>query len=471
MNHDHHDHDHSDDHDHDHDHGQPSVEHEADVDQVGARVTMTITISAEEATSNIEEVAGIFRQRAKIQGFRPGKAPMNMIRQRFRDEIRENVLDQLIPLHVGSEIKARDLKPIHNPMLENVDFEPGQPLTFTAKFDVEPEVEATGYKELAATKTIRSVQDEAVDNAVSNMREQAAKLETVDEGTILPGDYVVVKITLFPRVGKGKKLGEEERFVHVGEERSIPSLNTQLEGLEKGATREFVTELGDTYPNDLLAGKEVTCRVEVQEIKRRHLPAVDDDLARDLGFADLEELRAKTRENYAAHMEEEAERDVVRQLMDQVIAANPLDVPESLVEARLDQSVQRAAEDLVRQGVDPRNSVDWASYRADNKPHAERSVTEEILLDAIIKAEGIEIEDAAIIAEIESHQEDQPEGAAARVAQRMRQDGSFDGLKRAMLRSRALEVVKSHATIETVDASPESTGTVEADAESTTENS
>ena len=460
-----------DHHDHDHDHSHPSVEHEAEVDQVGARVTMTITISAEEATSNLDEVAGIFRQRAKIQGFRAGKAPMNMIRQRFRDEIRENVLDQLIPLHVGNEIKSRGLKPIHNPMLENVDFEPGQPLTFTAKFDVEPEVEVTGYKDLAATKIVRSVEDEAVDNAVSNMREQAAELESVDEGGILPGDYVVVKITLFPRAGKGKKLAEEERFVHVGEERSIPSLNTQLEGLEKGATREFVTELGESYPNDLLAGKEVTCRIEVQEIKRRHLPAVDDDLARDLGFADLDELREKTRENYAAHIEEEAERDVARQLMDQVIAANPLDAPESLVEARLDHSVQRAAEDLARQGVDPRNSVDWVSYRADNKPHAERTVTEEILLDAITEAEGIDVEDAEIIAKIESHQEGQPEDAAARAVQRMRQDGSFDGLRRAMLRSRALEVVKSHATIEIVELGPESTENAEANPESTTEKS
>nr|MCS5703435.1 trigger factor [Acidobacteriota bacterium] len=339
MNHDH----------HDHDHEHPNVEHEAEVDQVGSRVTMKIMISAEEASSNIDEVSKIFQERAKMQGFRRGKAPINMIRQRYRDEIRENVLDQLIPLHIGNEIKARGLKPIHNPMLEDVNFEPGHPLTFTAKFDVQPEVEIAGYKNLTASKTVRLVEDKAVDSAVSNMREQAAKLESVEDGGILAGDYAIVKIALFPRDGKGKKLAEEERFVHVGEERSIPSLNTQLEELKKGDTRKFVTKLGESYPNDLLADKEVTCRVEVQEIKRRHLPPVDNDLARDLGFADLSELREKTKENYAAHMEEEAQRDVARQLMDQVIAVNPVDPPESLIEARLDHSMQRAAEDLGRQ--------------------------------------------------------------------------------------------------------------------------
>ena len=444
-------------HDHDHDHDHPNVEHEAEVDQVGSRVTMKIMISAEEASSNIDEVSKIFQERAKMQGFRRGKAPINMIRQRYRDEIRENVLDQLIPLHVGNEIKARGLKPIHNPMLEDVNFEPGHPLTFTAKFDVQPEVEIAGYKNLAASKTVRLVEDKAVDSAVSNMREQAAKLESVEDGGILAGDYAIVKIALFPRDGKGKKLAGEERFVHVGEERSIPSLNTQLEELKKGDTRKFVTKLGESYPNDLLADKEVTCRVEVQEIKRRHLPPVDNDLARDLGFADLSELREKTKENYAAHLEEDAQRDVARQLMDQVIAANPVDPPESLVEARLDHSMQRAAEDLARQGVDPGHSVDWAAYRAENEPHAKRAVTEEILFDAIVNAEGIEIEDAEVLVEIENHQEGQPEGTAASVAQRMRQDGSFDGLRLAMLRRRALDLVKSHATIETVEAGPEST--------------
>ncbi len=453
MKHDRHNHDHGHDHEHDH----PSAEHEAEVNQVGSRVTMKIKISAEEASSNIDKVCRVFQQRAKMQGFRRGKAPINMIRQRYSDEIRENVLDQLIPLHVGNEIKARGLKPIHNPMLEKVDFEPEQPLTVTVKFDVQPEVEVGGYKNLAATKAVRPVQDEAVDSAVSNMREQAAKLESVDDGGILLGDYAIVKITLFPRDGKGKKLAEEERFVHVGEERSIPALNTQLEGLEKDDTRKFVTKLGESYPNDLLADKEVTCRVIVQEIKRRHLPAVDDDLARDLGFADLGELREKTRENYAAHMEEEAQRDVARQLMDQVIAANPVDAPESLIEARLDHSMQRAAEDLARQGVDPRHSVDWVGYRAENEPHAKRAVTEEILFDAIAEAEGIDVEDTEVIAEIKDHQEGQPEDTAAHVAQRMRQDGSFDGLRRAMLRRRALDLVKSHATIETVEVGPEST--------------
>ena len=445
-----------DDHGHaGHDHGADGVEHEASVDRVGSRVIMEIAIAADEVSEALDEVARAFRKQAKLQGFRRGKAPLGMIKQKFAEEIRENVLDRLIPLHIGHEIKARELKPIHNPRLDDVDFTAGEPLTIKTHFDVEPEVDVSGYKDLAATRTVRPVAEESIDRAVSNMREQAAKLESIEDGGIEPGDYVIARITLFPREGKGKKLAEEERFVRIGEEEAIPALNTQLEGQNKGATREFVTELGASYPNDLLAGKEVTCRVEVQEIKRRHLPAVDDELARDLGFADLEELRAKMRESYTERMQEEADREVARQLMDQVIAANRVDAPESLVDARLDQSMQRTAEDLARQGVDPRESVDWAGYRADNRPHAERAVTEEILLDGIATAEDLSVDDAEVLAEIESHHEGQPEGAGARLAQQMRKEGSFEALRRAMLRRRALDFVKAHATIENVEASPD----------------
>lgn len=462
----HHDHQHrgkdgDDHHGHGHDghqhpdHDDAPVQHQAAVEQLGARVRMTLTVAGEEVAAALDQVAGMFRQRAKMQGFRRGKAPMAMIRQRFAEEIRENVLEQIIPLHVGHEIKERGLKPLHNPMLEKVDFEPGTPLLVEVYFDVQPEVAVTGYKDLTATKAVRPVSDEALEKALANMREQAAKLESIDEDGIDAGDYVIVHIELFPRDGRGKKLAEEERFVHVGEERSIPALNDQLPGLKKGAEREFVTELGGSFPNDLLAGKEVSCRLRVQEIKRRKLPAVDDEMARDLGFADLAELRSQTRDNYARHLDEEAEQDVARQLMDRVINANAVNTPESLVDARLDHSMQRAAEDLARQGIDPRNSVDWAAYRAENRTHAERAVTEEILLDAIAAAEGLAVEDADVLAEIERHQEGKPQGTTQRIAQQMRQDGSFDGLRRALLRRRALELVKRHATIESVESSPD----------------
>jgi len=457
-----HDHDqaHGDAHGHEHDHGGDGhdLSHEAEVEKAGARVSMRITVPADAVASHVDEVARIFRQRAKLQGFRRGKAPMEIVRQRFKDEIRDQVLDHLIPEHIGAEIRSRSLRPINNPVLEGVELAPGEPLEFRVSFDVAPEIQITGYKDLEATRTLALVTDEAVDKAIGGLRERAAKLESVDAGEgAQAGDYVRATIALFPRDGKGKKLAEEDRYVHVGQEKAVPGLNSQLEGLIVGATRELITELGDSYPNDLLAGKEVSCRLRVSEIKRRHLPAIDDELARDFGLTDLKELRAKAREDLARRLQEEADEDVARQLLDQVLAANPTDTPQSLVEARLDRSVQRAAQELARQGIDPRHSIDWSAFRAENRPHAERAVTEEILLDEIAAAEGLVVEDAEVLAEIESHQEGQPTGHGAALAQSMRKDGSFEGLRAAMRRRRALDFVRDHARIHGVDAAPDAT--------------
>ncbi len=427
---------------------------EVTVDQQGVRVVMTLDVPAEAVAEQVQEVAQVYRGRARIPGFRRGKAPMSMVRQRYREEIREHVLDQMIPEYVSAELRSRSLDPIHTPVLDSVDFDVDKHLAFTVHFDVIPEIEVTGYKDLKATRTEPDVSEEAIENALSELRERAAKVEPVgeEEGAAL-NDFVAVSIALFPREGKGKRLAEEERYVHLGNEQAVPGLNSQLEGLHPGDTREFVTRLGDKYPNDLLAGKEVTCRVEVKDVKRRHLPAVDDELAKDLGMETLEELRDKVRQDIGEHMEQEADQDVIRQLLDKVLEANPIEAPESMVEARLDRVVQRAAEDLARQGMDPREGVDWASFRADNKIPAERAVKEELLLDQIIKVESIAIEDDDVLAEIQRLQGGE-ETATTAIAAKMRQEGSFEAMRQMMARQGALDYLKHHATIESVAGSP-----------------
>jgi trigger factor len=426
----------------------------ATVDREGVRVNMTIEVPADAVAKQVQEVAQVFRERARIPGFRRGKAPMGMVRQRYKEEIREHVLDQMIPQYVSAELRSRDLEPIHTPLLDNVEFDVDRHLLFTVHFDVTPDIEVDGYKGLRASRTEPEVGEEAVEKALSDLRERAAKVEPVDDdsGAAL-NDFVAVSISLFPKDGKGKRLAEEERYVHLGNEQAIPGLNSQLEGLKAGDTREFVTRLGDTYPNDLLAGKEVTCRVDVTDVKRRHLPAVDDELAKDLGLESLDELREKVRQDITEQMEQEADSDVIRQLLDQVLEANPFEAPESMIEARLDRVVQRAAEDIARQGMDPREGVDWARFRADNRIPAERAVKEELVLDEIVKAESLAVDDDAVLAEIERMQGGS-EASTAAIAAQMRKEGSFDAMRRMMARQGALEYLKSHATIESVAGSP-----------------
>lgn len=427
--------------------------HEADLERSGSRVDLRVTVPAEAVAEHVDEVSKAFRQRAKIAGFRRGKAPMSMIRQRFRDDIRDQILEHLIPQHVSAELESRNLEPLHAPVLDDVDFDFDGPLTFRVHFDVRPELRIEGYRELQATRRLQRVTEDIVSRAMGDLRERAAQLEPVEGAPAHTDDYVRAELTLLPRDGKGKKLAEENRWIHVGHERAVPGLNSQLEGLEVGDSREFVTRLADAYPNDMLAGKEVTCRLEVEEIKRRHLPAVDDELAKDLGFEDLEELQRRAREDLEQQVAEEAERGVEEELLDQILAANPVEAPESLVEDQLDRATEGAARDLAQRGIDPREGVDWQSFRADRRAGATRAVQRRLVLDAIADAEGIEVDDADVVARIERHPRAAEEDPGALVRQ-MRQDGSFEGVRYMLRRERALAAVKESATIESVEVEP-----------------
>lgn len=430
---------------------EPELGHEATHSQEGVRHTLQIVVPTEKMEERINEVAQAFRAHARLQGFRKGKAPLSMVRRQYRDEIRQRVLDNALPEYLGLELEARKLSPLGQPELAGVEFEPGGPLTFSVQFDTAPEV-TVGELDFKASRPQVEVTDEMVEDALGELRERFAGLEPAEEGAAAAeGLYARCDIALLPRDGKGKRLAEENRFVHVGEEKALPGLNEELPGMKVGEAKEFVTEVAEGYPNDLVAGKEVLCRVTLEELKTRKLPEVDDDFAADLGADDLAALRDRVREDIAADLDNRAERKVESDLLEQLRLANPVEVPGSLIEKRLDEMVRRLATDLSQQGIDPRGALDWNRFREENRSGAEASLAEEMLLDKIAENEGIEVDDDAVQSEIQRQWEAREGGKTrplASVIQQMRKDGSFDGLRLSMSRRSALDHLKAHATID-----------------------
>lgn len=425
--------------------------HTASYSQQGVSHTLEITVPAATMSERVDEVARSLRDRARLPGFRKGKAPLAMIRSQFAEQIRERLLDGLVPRILGRELEARSLQPVGTPELEGLEFEPGGELTFTVRFDTAPEVVVT-VADLTAKRPAVELTEDMVQESLQQLRERAARLVPAGEGsTAAEGTYARCRIVLLPKDGKGKKLAEETRYVAVGQEKPIPGLNAQLPGMAVGEEREFATRLADAYPNDLLAGKDVRCRVEALELKRHQLPDLDDDLAKELGFASLEAMRLEVRADLERALGAEADRAVVDQLLDQLRAANPVEVPRTLVERRLDEMARQLATDLARQGVDPREAVDWAALRADRRTAAEASVAEELLLDRVAQDAGIEVDDEALQAEIrrqvEIHEGGNPRPLAS-VLQQMRKDGSYETMRRNLRRRSALEHLKARATIE-----------------------
>lgn len=427
-------------------------QHETTHSQEGVSHTLEIVVPAETVSERIDRVAQAYRSQARLPGFRQGKAPLGMIRQKFGEEIQKRVLDDMIPEHLSRELESRELEPVDSPELADVDFTPGQELKFSVRFDTAPEVEVPEDLELRATRPRVEVTDEMVDEALEGLRERSARLMPAEEGaTAAEGMYARCEISLFPKDGKGKRLAEENRLVPVGEEKAIPGLDDQLPGMEIGEQREFVTRLSDEYPNDLLAGKEVRCRVEVEELKRRQLPALDDELAKEIGVEDLEALRDEVREDLRRQLEARAENQVEDQVLEQLRQSHPVDVPRSLVERRLDEMSRRLANSVAQQGGDPQEAVDWQAFRAEQRSSAETSLAEELLLDSVADNEEIEVGDDEVNARIRQ-QVERSEGGKSRpvasVIQQMRKDGSFESLRLTLRRRSALAKLKARATIE-----------------------
>jgi len=245
------------------------VEHSQD----GVRHTLRIVVPAADMAERVDAATQAYRSRAKMPGFRPGKAPLSMVRQQFGKDIRKHVLDHMLPEVLSGELEARELHPLDSPELADVQFEPGTDLDFTVRFDTAPNVEASNT-DLQATRPAVDVTDEMIDEALGQLRERGGRLVPAGEDPAAEDMFARCEIALLPKDGKGKKLAEEDRFVRVGHESAIPGLNEELPGMHEGESREFVTELGPQYPNAILAGKEVLCRILLAELKVRQLPAL-----------------------------------------------------------------------------------------------------------------------------------------------------------------------------------------------------
>lgn len=448
SNHEHsHDHDHHDGHDHghDHDHG-----YTANHTQHGVRHVLEFVVSPESMSARVDAVAALFRDRARVAGFRRGKAPLAMVRKQFADDIRQRVLDDAIPETLSHELGHLGLQPLDTPQLDRVEFDSGGPLSFAVSFDTVPEI-SLGKLDFAVERQQPGVTDEMVQEAMQDLQQRFARLVPVAPGeAVAAGQFARCELSLLSRDGKGRRLAEENRFVRVGEERSLPALNEALVGMQVGQEKEVAVTVAEGHPNALVAGKELTCRVRVDELKERTLPNLDDDFARDLGLESLEDLRSRTRQDLDANLQQQADRRVETDLLAAFREANPVEVPESLLERRLDEMVRRFAQDLAQQGIDPRNAVDWGAFRRDQQTAAAHGLAEEMLLDALARDEGIELDDDAVVAEIRSHWE-RSEGGKSRplasIVQQMRKEGAFENLRLTMRRRSALERLKARASI------------------------
>ncbi len=258
-----------------------------------------LEIPAENVQKATEKVARDIARVARIPGFRPGKAPVTLVRRRFADDIQGEVVQSLVPEYLEKALDEKKLVPVTRPEVDKVEFKEGEPLRFRAIFEVLPEFELGDYKNLTVQVDDIEVGDAQVDKTLEEMRERAATFVPVEGRPAQDGDFVLIKLSGTPAEG-GDPVQADNILVHIGAEETLASFNENLRGANAGETRQFEASYPDDYPDEKLAGKTYNYTVEVQGIKEKKLPELNDEFAKDtagtLGpewsdVSTLEELR------------------------------------------------------------------------------------------------------------------------------------------------------------------------------------
>jgi len=421
------------------------------------RRELELEIPAEDVSKAIERVAKDFAKIARVPGFRPGKAPVSLIRRRFAEDIKGEVLQSLVPERVGKAVSEQKLTPVSQPQVEKLDFVEGQPLKFTAVFEVLPEFELGNYKGLHIEMPVMDITEADVAKTLEEMRERAATLAPVEGRPVENGDYVQLKLMGTP-AGGGEPLQADSVSCHVGAEETMEPFNENLRGANAGDHKNFDVAYPADYPDAKLAGKTYHYAVELLGIKNKRLPELNDEFAKDVSDAGtLDELKKKVAEGLERerdHRQKELQRERV---IAELVKQHDFPVPESLVEHQMDVRLERVVRSLAAQGVDPRAvNVDWVSLRKRQQERATDDVKAELIIDRIATAESIDVADEEVQRELE-HMASHSNESAEVVRARLTKQGALDRMKAKLRSDKTLDWLAQHAQVKTVAAASAAT--------------
>ncbi len=416
------------------------------------RRELDLEIPADEVTKQTEKIAREFAKLARVPGFRPGKAPITLIKRRFAEDIKGEVLQKLVPEHVEKAVAEQKLTPVSQPQVDKLEFNEGQPVKFRASFEVLPEFALANYKSLEIEMPEMAITDETLAKTLGEMRERAAAFTPIEGRPVQDGDYVQVKLHGTPE-GEGEPLQAESVLCHVGAEETMAPFNENLRGANVGDHKDFDVVYPADYPDAKLAAKTFHYSVDVLGIKTKTLPELNDEFAKDVSDAtSLDELKKKVREGLE-HERDHRQKDLQREkVLAELVKQHDFPVPESLVEHQMDVRLERVVRSLAQQGVDPRAvNVDWVSLRRKQEDRAKDDVKAELVVDRIATEEKIDVTDEELQHELEHMGSHSGQSAEALRASLTKQ-GTLDRMKAKLRSDKTLDWLAQNATVKTVAA-------------------
>ena len=382
-----------------------------------------------------------YQKLARIPGFRRGHVPASVIRQRFSEDLKSDVVEALVPRYFRKAADKQGLIPVSQPQVTDLHLKENEPLRFKASFEVMPEIKVEGYKELRAEKPEIVVTDEEVEQSLTNVREQHATYSAVEGRALADGDYAQVSLDGQPKDGDGKPVHMDEIMVEIAGKDTMPEFTENLRGASAGDERVFDVVYAQDAAEQRLAGKTFTYTVKVHSIKQKSLPELDDQFATQLGeFKSLDEVRQRLREGMAAERKHAAEHGAKDKLVAELVKRSEFEVPEALVERQIDVRLERGLRALAAQGMKAEDikKMDLNRLRVGQREQALQEVKASLLLDKIAEEEKIEVSDEEINGEINSLAQQSKQTPEA-IRARLTRDGALDRIRNRIRSEKTLD--------------------------------
>ncbi|PYS41545.1 MAG: trigger factor [Acidobacteria bacterium] len=419
------------------------------IDLSECKKNLDIEIPQEVVDAEITHIAQELARRARVPGFRPGKAPVAVVKTRFRDEIVSEMMQHLMPKYFGDAIDERKLEIVQAPQFEAIDYNSGKPLRFKAVFEVYPKLNVTNYEGIPVEEASAKVEDSEVEAALKKLQEDMAELAPVeDERPVQEGDFAEISYSATIEGSDEPPMVGEKAVAEIGGRTTMKEFTENLLGAKVDEEKTFKVTYRPDYPTQRLAGKTVEYKVKIEGIKTKEIPEINDEFAQRFGeYKTLDELKAKIREDIEKHKREQAQEQTREKLLKWLEDNNEFELPESLVERQLHIRLQRLLRDLSRQGINPqRLDVDWAKIREDQQQQAMRDVKGSLILEYIAEKENINVAEHDVEAEIEkmAAETNRPKEKVKEVLSR---DSGLERLRSQIRNKKTLDLLQAKARI------------------------
>lgn len=405
-----------------------------------------VEIPREEVEARFQELYQELRQKAQLPGFRPGRAPLTLLKARFGGYVRDQVLEKLLPEAYEKALEEANLKPALEPKVTDVKLEEGEAFVMEMEVETEPEFELDeGYKEIQVEEKSYSPSEEEVERFLERMREQKADLKDREDGVAREGDLVVIdyQVELDGEPVEGKK-GEGMSLI-LGRKETVPGFEEGILGHKVGETFSVEVEFPEDHYDKDLAGKKGVFVVTLKEVKERILPELNDEFARTMGFDSLEDLRESVRKDLQAEYDRKAREEMVEQIKEQLLERYQFPLPPSPVEEKTAKRLDDEKFQYRLRGMDPdKANVDWEERRKELEKEVEKEVRFSFILGKIAKAEGIKVEEEELREEVEKVAQ-RLQRPLEEVADLMYRSGRLQGLSLDMLKERVIDFLLEKA--------------------------